>query len=54
MDVRVSTIPTLHGESVVLRLLREEGRRGSLREDGLRQVRAGVTTVEEVLRVTQG
>ena len=24
------------------------------REDGLRQVRAGVTTVEEVLRVTQG
>lgn len=26
----------------------------TLREDGLRQVRAGVTTVEEVVRVTQG
>ncbi len=35
VDVRVSTIPTLHGESVVLRLLDKEGRRGSLEEIGM-------------------
>ncbi|MDZ4865176.1 MAG: GspE/PulE family protein [Gemmatimonadota bacterium] len=35
VDVRVSTIPTLHGESVVLRLLDREGRRGSLTELGM-------------------
>jgi len=35
VDVRVSTIPTLHGESVVLRLLDKEGRRGSLEELGM-------------------
>jgi general secretion pathway protein E len=35
VDVRVSTIPTLHGESVVLRLLDREGRRGSLSDLGM-------------------
>lgn len=35
VDVRISTIPTLHGESVVLRLLDKEGRRGTLEELGM-------------------
>lgn len=35
VDVRVSTIPTLHGESVVLRLLDREGRRSTLGDLGM-------------------
>ena len=35
VDVRVSTLPTLHGESVVLRLLDKEGGRMTLRELGM-------------------
>lgn len=35
VDVRISTIPTLHGESVVLRLLDKEGRRGTLEDLGM-------------------
>jgi general secretion pathway protein E len=35
VDVRVSTIPTLHGESVVLRLLEAEGRRLGMDELGM-------------------
>ena len=35
VDVRVSTIPTLHGESVVLRLLDKDGRRGTLEDLGM-------------------
>ncbi len=35
VDVRVSTVPTLNGESVVLRLLDKEGRRGNLDELGM-------------------
>lgn len=35
VDVRVSTLPTLHGESVVLRLLESEGRRLGLAELGM-------------------
>jgi len=44
------------GQRTVAELRRMGIDRGmrTLREDGLRQVRAGVTTVEEVLRVTQG
>ena len=38
--------------SVLTRAARKDGMR-NLREDGWRKVRAGVTTVEEVLRVTQ-
>ncbi len=37
--------------------LRQHGRElgmRSLREDGLRKVAAGITTIEEVLRVTMG
>jgi general secretion pathway protein E len=35
VDVRASTLPTLHGESVVLRLLEAEGRRVGLAELGM-------------------
>jgi general secretion pathway protein E len=35
VDVRVSTLPTLHGESVVLRLLESEGRRLGLEDLGM-------------------
>jgi general secretion pathway protein E len=35
VDVRVSTLPTLHGESVVLRLLESEGRRLGLFDLGM-------------------
>ncbi len=35
VDVRVSTVPTLHGEGVVLRLLDREGRRSTLAELGM-------------------
>ncbi|HET8655005.1 MAG TPA: GspE/PulE family protein [Longimicrobiaceae bacterium] len=35
VDVRVSTLPTLHGESVVLRLLESEGRRLGLGDLGM-------------------
>lgn len=35
LDVRVSTVPTLHGESVVLRLLREDGEAATLESLGL-------------------
>lgn len=37
IDLRVATVPTLHGESVVLRLLEPEGRPTSLGELGLPQ-----------------
>ena len=36
VDVRVSTIPTLHGESVVMRLLRQTGQRITLDDLGVR------------------
>jgi len=35
VDVRVSTVPTLHGESIVLRLLDKEQHHGSLKELGM-------------------
>jgi general secretion pathway protein E len=35
VDVRVSTVPTLHGESIVLRLLDKEQHHGSLEELGM-------------------
>ena len=35
VDVRVSTLPTLHGESVVLRLLESEGKRVDLADMGM-------------------
>ncbi|HEX2092408.1 MAG TPA: ATPase, T2SS/T4P/T4SS family [Longimicrobiaceae bacterium] len=35
VDVRVSTLPTLHGESVVLRLLESEGRRLGVEDLGM-------------------
>jgi len=38
LDLRVSTVPTMHGESVVLRLLDHGGRPVSLRELGMSQV----------------
>lgn len=35
LDVRVSTLPTLHGESIVLRLLEIDGRRSTLEDLGM-------------------
>ena len=42
-----------HGEANVLRDAARKNGMKTLREDGLEKVLAGVTTVEEVLRVTQ-
>jgi general secretion pathway protein E len=46
LDLRVSTVPTLHGESVVLRLLDQGGRPVALAELGLQP-----TTLATVLRI---
>jgi len=40
--------------ALVLRQRARDGGMRTLREDGLRKAAAGVTTVEEVLRVTMG
>jgi type II secretion system protein E len=48
VDVRVSTIPTLHGESVVLRLLDRDSRRGSLEDLGM-----GPDVYAEFMKVIQ-
>ncbi|HXC25162.1 MAG TPA: GspE/PulE family protein [Gemmatimonadaceae bacterium] len=46
LDLRVSTVPTIHGESVVLRLLERGGRPVELHELGMPpDVLAGVTSV---------
>ena len=50
VDVSVSTLPSIHGERVVLRLLDKQA--GRL-DDGARLVLDGKTSLEEVLRVTR-
>jgi general secretion pathway protein E len=57
VDVRVSTLPTLHGESVVLRLLDKEKGWGSLEElgmaeDTLRQFQQAIARPNGVVLVT--
>jgi general secretion pathway protein E len=48
LDLRVSTVPTLHGESVVIRLLDQGGRPVELGELGMSaETLAGVTTLAE-------
>jgi general secretion pathway protein E len=48
LDLRVSTVPTLHGESVVLRLLERGGRPVGLEELGLDEL-----TLADMLRLTE-
>src|SRR3954470_19176029 len=51
-DVRVSTVPTLHGESVVLRLLDEES--GTLEMAALGMSASDLARFEKVLALTHG
>ncbi len=50
-DTLRTMVHTRASEQDMLRHARELG--PSIREDGLRKVREGVTTIEEVLRVTR-
>jgi type II secretory ATPase GspE/PulE/Tfp pilus assembly ATPase PilB-like protein len=52
LDLRVSTVPTMHGESVVLRLLDRGGRPGSLTELGM--PRSICTSFERLARRPYG
>lgn len=52
IDLRISTLPTSHGEKVVLRLLRKSGEVPSLSELGLRG--KALKTFEESLKKTHG
>lgn len=52
--VGVTAVASLAAFGSQLRCMAIERGMRTLREDGLRQVQAGITTVEEVLRVTQG
>ncbi len=52
VDLRVSTLPTIHGEKVVLRLLEKNAKVPSLPELGLRGF--GLRHLEEAIRVPHG
>jgi len=52
VDLRVSTLPTVHGEKIVMRLLKKSGRVPTLVELGLRGTR--LQHVEEAIRVPHG
>ena len=50
--VAKASVGDLHAHEVLTRTARKNGMR-NLREDGWRKIQDGVTTVEEVMRVTQ-
>lgn len=52
VDLRVSTLPTVHGEKIVMRLLKKTGRVPSLAELGLRG--NGLKFIEEAIRIPHG
>jgi len=52
IDLRVSTLPTSHGEKVVMRLLRKSGQVPSLSELGLRG--SALKHIEQALKKTNG
>ncbi|GAB7079113.1 GspE/PulE family protein [Megalodesulfovibrio paquesii] len=52
MDVRVSTLPSIHGEKVVMRLLASSGQRLTLSDIGLSQ--ANCDTFQELIRRPHG
>jgi type II secretory ATPase GspE/PulE/Tfp pilus assembly ATPase PilB-like protein len=52
MDVNDEVQLIMNADSVLTRTARKNGMR-NLREDGWRKIEDGVTTVEEVMRVTQ-
>jgi type IV pilus assembly protein PilB len=52
VDLRVSTLPTVHGEKVVMRLLQKTGSVPSLGDLGVRGI--GLKQIEEAIRVPHG
>ncbi len=52
VDLRVSTLPTVHGEKVVMRLLQKTGAVPSLGDLGVRGL--GLKQIEEAIRVPHG
>lgn len=57
VDLRVSTLPTIHGEKVVMRLLKKEGQAPSLEELGLdgialKHVREAITVPHGIILIT--
>jgi general secretion pathway protein E len=54
VDVRVSTVPTLHGESVVLRLLDTEATSGRLGLDSIGMSEADLAQLEALLKIPHG
>ncbi|MEO8560964.1 MAG: GspE/PulE family protein [bacterium] len=54
VDVRVSTVPTLHGESVVLRLLDKEASTGRLDLESIGMSMADLARLQRVLTIPHG
>ncbi len=52
IDLRVSTVPTSHGESIVMRLLDSEGLKPDLGDLGL--IESDVQTLREITRLSDG